>query len=202
MMREVDDEAVEAVRDRRAGRTPCRVLGPKHEVVDEQLRASPEQIGEGRRALIGREAVLLVDAEPGQLLPPPRQLVAAPRQLLFGLEQLQPGRKPLFTCSGLVIGHGFSPSCRYDSLARATDVRHHWWRESGFQADKVHTTIFEQIERFEEIFERAPQQIKLLSTRDPRWTVRLSTIPVGNGSADRKMGLPVCIPNGVKHVTI
>src|SRR5215469_11901370 len=109
MMREVDDGAVEAVRDRRAGRTPCRVLGPEHEVVDEQLRASPEQIGEGRRALIGLEAVLLVDAEPGQLLPPPRQLVAAPRQRLLGLEQLQPRRKPLFTCSGLVIGHGFFP---------------------------------------------------------------------------------------------
>src|SRR5260370_238809 len=31
VIREVDDGAVEAVRDRRAGRTPCRVLGPEHE---------------------------------------------------------------------------------------------------------------------------------------------------------------------------
>src|SRR5229473_3359054 len=113
VIREVDDGAVEAVRDRRAGRTPCRVLGPEHEVIDEELRASSEEIGEGRCALVGLEAVLLVDSNPRQLLPPPRQFVATPRQRLFGLEQLQPGRKPLFTCSGLVIGHCFSPSCRY-----------------------------------------------------------------------------------------
>src|SRR6266567_516831 len=34
---------------------------------------------------------------------------SAPRQRLLFLQQLQPGRKPLFTCSGLMIGHGFSP---------------------------------------------------------------------------------------------
>src|SRR5229473_3555222 len=33
VIREVHDGAVEAVRDRRAGRTPCRVLGPEHEVI-------------------------------------------------------------------------------------------------------------------------------------------------------------------------
>ena len=82
-------------------------------MIDEQLRASAEEIGEGRRALVGLEAVLLVDSNPGQLLPLPRQLVAAPRQRLLGLEQLQPGRKPLFTCSGLVIGHCSLLSCRY-----------------------------------------------------------------------------------------
>ena len=117
VIREVDDEAVEAVRDRRAGRTPCRVLGPEHEVVDEELRASSEEIGERGAPLVGLEAVLLVDSNPRQLLPLPRQLVAAPRQLLLGLEQLEPGRKPLFTCSGLVVGHCLSPSCHYNSLA-------------------------------------------------------------------------------------
>src|SRR5262249_30048220 len=109
VIREVDDGAVEAVRDRRAGRTPCRVVGPEHEVIDEELRASSEEIGEGRRALVGLEAVLLVDSNPGQLLPPPRQFVAAPRQPLLRLEQLQPGRKPLLTCCDLVIGHCSSP---------------------------------------------------------------------------------------------
>jgi hypothetical protein len=108
-MREVDNEAVEAVRDRRAGWTACRVVGPKHEVIDEELRASSEEIGKGRGALVGLEAVLLVDANPGQLLPLLRQLVATPGQLLLSLEQLHPGRKPLFTCAGLVIGHASLP---------------------------------------------------------------------------------------------
>src|SRR5207244_731448 len=45
------------------------------------------------------------------LLPPQRHLVATPRQLLLGLEQLQPGRKPLFTCSGFVVDHRFLSCC-------------------------------------------------------------------------------------------
>src|SRR5207245_2799976 len=65
VIREVDNEAVEAVRDRRAHRAACRELGPKHEVIDEELRASSEEIGEGGFALVGLEAVLLVDSNPG-----------------------------------------------------------------------------------------------------------------------------------------
>jgi hypothetical protein len=105
----VDREPVEAVRDRRAGRAAGRVLGPEHEVIDEQLRTPSEKIGERRRALVGVEDVVRVDADPRQLLPPPRQFVATPGQLLLGLEQLQPGRKPLVPCSGLVLGHAYAP---------------------------------------------------------------------------------------------
>src|SRR5260370_34701522 len=89
-------------------------------MVDEELRASTEEIGKGRFALVGLEAVLLVDSNPGQLLPQPRQFVATPRQRLLGLEQLQPGRKPLFACSGLVISHSVSPFCGYKMLAWPT----------------------------------------------------------------------------------
>src|SRR2546421_4244824 len=101
MIREVDDEAVEAVRDRRAQRAPCRVLRSEHEVIGEELRASSEEIGEGCCALVGLETVLLVDSNPGELLSPPREFVATPRQRLLSLEQLQPGRQPLLMCSGL-----------------------------------------------------------------------------------------------------
>jgi hypothetical protein len=87
-------------------------------------------------------------------------------------------------------------------LTRATDDVSHRLHESGFQADKVHATIFEQIERFDEIFEPAPQPIELLSTRDPHRTVRLSTINVRNGSAVREMVCQFASPNGVKHVTV
>src|SRR5207245_11516288 len=82
VIREVDDGAVEAVCDRRAGRAPGRVLGPEHEVIDEELRASSEKVSEGRLTLVGFEAILLFDSNPGQLLPHPRQLVATPRQRL------------------------------------------------------------------------------------------------------------------------
>src|SRR5207247_178247 len=92
-----------------AGRTSCRVVGPEHEVVDEELRASSEEVGQRAAPLVGLESVLLVDPHPRQLLPPPRQLVAAPRELLLRLEQLEPRGEPLFTCPGHVLRHYRSP---------------------------------------------------------------------------------------------
>src|SRR5215217_2525824 len=107
VMLKVHGEAVEAVRDRRARRAATRVLGAEHEMIDKELRASSEEISEGSCALVGLETVLLVDSNPRQLLPPLREFVATPRQLLLGFEQLKAGRKPLFTCSNLVVSHCF-----------------------------------------------------------------------------------------------
>ena len=42
VVRQVDNEAVEPVRDGRAGRTPRRVVGTEHVVVDKELRPAPE----------------------------------------------------------------------------------------------------------------------------------------------------------------
>jgi hypothetical protein len=79
-------------------------------MVDEELRASGEQIGERRCAVVGLEAILLVDPDPRELLALSRKFVATPRQLLLRLEQLHAGCKPLLSCPGLDIGHRFSPS--------------------------------------------------------------------------------------------
>src|SRR5262249_4836884 len=51
------------------------------------------------------ETVVLVEADPRQLLPPLRQLVAAPRELLLRGEQLEPRCQPLFACPGHVSCH-------------------------------------------------------------------------------------------------
>ena len=80
---QVDGEAVEPVRDRRAGRAPRRIVGPEHEVVDEELRAPPEEIGQRDVPLVGLESILLVDPDPRQFLTSPRQLVAATGQFLL-----------------------------------------------------------------------------------------------------------------------
>src|SRR5204863_2020611 len=105
MVGQVHGNPVEAVRDRRAGRAARGVVGPEHEVVDEELRASPEEVRQRSATLVGLESIRLVDSDPGQLLPPPRQLVAAPRELLLRLEQLEPRCQPLLTCSSLVLDH-------------------------------------------------------------------------------------------------
>ena len=109
MVRQMNDKSVEAIGDRRTGRTPRRVVGPEHEVVDEQLRASGEQIRQRGRARIGLEPVLLVDPHPRQRLTPPRHLVAATGQLLLRLEQFEPRFQPLLACSGHVFRHHCSP---------------------------------------------------------------------------------------------
>src|ERR1043166_2371004 len=90
-------------------RTPRRVIGPEHEVVDEELRTSAEEIGEGRLPLLGLETVLLADPDPGQLLPPPRQRIPLPGVLLLPLEQLEPRGEPLVTRPGPVLRHRAPP---------------------------------------------------------------------------------------------
>ena len=55
---QMDDKAVEPVRDRRTGRTPRRVVGPEHEVIDEQLRAPAEEVRQRGAPLIGLESIL------------------------------------------------------------------------------------------------------------------------------------------------
>jgi hypothetical protein len=103
MVLEVDDEAVEPVRDRGAGRTAGRVLGPKHEVVHQELRTPFEEVCERGRPVVRLEAVVLLDPDPGELLALPGQLVAPAGQLLLGSEQLEPRRKPFLTRSGRVL---------------------------------------------------------------------------------------------------
>src|SRR5262249_12336832 len=66
------------------------------------LRALLEEVWQRGAPLVGLESVLLVDADPRQLLPSPRQLVAAPRKLLLGFEQFQPGSSPLLARHNLV----------------------------------------------------------------------------------------------------
>jgi hypothetical protein len=106
VVREVDDEAVEAVRDRRTGGTARLVVGPEHEVIDEELRTRSEEICERGGSLVGLEPVLLVDRDRGQLASLLRKLVAEPGVLLFADEELVACGEPFFTCSDLVISHG------------------------------------------------------------------------------------------------
>jgi hypothetical protein len=69
------------------------------QIVLKELRASPEEVRQRRAPRVGVEAILLVDPDPRQLLPPPRQLVALPRVRLLRFQQLEPRREPLFTGS-------------------------------------------------------------------------------------------------------
>ena len=99
---------------------PAVVGRPEHEVVDEQLGAAVEEIGEGLRAVLGPEPVLLLDPDPRQPAPLPGQLVAAAGELLLLLEQLVALRLPLLLRGDLVVSHDFHDLLPF-SLSRYRD---------------------------------------------------------------------------------
>ncbi len=74
-----------------------------HEVVDDQLRASVEELGQGPRAFVGLEAVLLLDRDPGQLLWLSSELVTAAGQLLLTLQQPLAGLRPLLAAANRML---------------------------------------------------------------------------------------------------
>src|SRR5439155_27231053 len=92
---QVRDLGCERVRYRGADRAACLEGRSEHEVIDQQLSAAVEEVGQGLRALLGLEAVLLLDRDPGQPAPLLGQLVAPAGELLLLLQQLVALRLPL-----------------------------------------------------------------------------------------------------------
>ena len=85
-LREVEDRAAEVVGGERAAGAPLGHVGAEHEVVDDELGPAVEELAEGLGAVLGVEAVLLLDRHPRELAAQARELVAASRQLLLALE--------------------------------------------------------------------------------------------------------------------
>jgi hypothetical protein len=83
---QVRDHALDGVGDRRVDRAAGLVARAEHEVIDQQLGASLEQLAEGLLALVGVEAVVLLHSHPGQLASLARELVAQPGVLLLADE--------------------------------------------------------------------------------------------------------------------
>jgi hypothetical protein len=69
-------DAIEVVGPERAALTALGPLRPEHEVVDEQLAAPLEQLGQRSGSVCGVEPVGLVDAHPGEGSPLAAQFVA------------------------------------------------------------------------------------------------------------------------------
>src|SRR6266702_4291309 len=105
----MDDGPVEAVRGERAPRTarirPALDRRAEHEVVDEQLRATVEEVDQRLRPVVGLEAVVLLDRDPGQRLPPAGELVAPAGELLLLSQELGPRSEPLLARAYGMVRH-------------------------------------------------------------------------------------------------
>ena len=84
---EVEDGAAEMVGRERAAGAAFGLVRAEHEVVDDELGPSVEELGERPAPVLGVEAVLLLHRYPRQLAAQARELVAAARELLLLLEQ-------------------------------------------------------------------------------------------------------------------
>jgi hypothetical protein len=80
-------------------------VGPEHEVINEQLRAPVEELGQRLRPVLGLEAVLLVDGNPRQRLPLPGELVAPAGELFLLCQKRGPGGQPLLARAQRVLAH-------------------------------------------------------------------------------------------------
>ena len=106
----VRQEAVEAIGDRGVDWVLRLVARAEHEVVDQELGAAVEELGQGPGSVVGVEAIVLVDLGPGQLAALAGQLVAHPGVLLLALQQFLASGLPLGTADNLVTSHrGLSP---------------------------------------------------------------------------------------------
>ena len=107
---EVGDEVVEAVGDGGAGDAAGGVVGAEHEMVDEELGATLEEIGECGGAGVGFEVVGFFDFYPGELLAFLGEFVAAAGEIFVFLEEGEAGGEPFFVGGGGVVdffGVGF-----------------------------------------------------------------------------------------------
>jgi hypothetical protein len=81
------------------------VVGPEHDVVGEQLRASVEELGERLLAVLGVELVLLLHRHPGQLAALLGHLLAELGVLGLELRELVASRLPFLAGSDLRVSH-------------------------------------------------------------------------------------------------
>jgi hypothetical protein len=110
-------ETVESVDHRRVHRAARLVARPEHEVVDQQLGATVEELRQGALPFVRVEAVLLLDRQPGKLTSLAGELVAAASVLLLLGEQLVAYRLPL-------LG-------RHDRVLPCCEMISHWLSSSS-----------------------------------------------------------------------
>src|SRR5262249_35669571 len=108
VIRQVHDGSVEAIRNRRAGRTARRVVRSEHEVVNEQLRSALEKARERRAAFRTSALVRLCAPAPRAFLAAAPQFVPAPGCVLFPVGALPAPLGPLLTCFCFVCCHYWS----------------------------------------------------------------------------------------------
>src|SRR5271168_4230051 len=97
--------AVVAVGPERTALARFLPVGAEHEVIDDQLALSAEQVAERRRTFGAFEAVGLLDRDPRQGAPPCAERIALLREFLLFGEQLLARLEPFGSAHDEMFGH-------------------------------------------------------------------------------------------------
>src|SRR6266542_3702915 len=109
-MREVHKSVVDMVGQERAAWATLLPSWTKHEMINDQLAPSVEEVGERLLAVRPLEDIRLLQSDPGQLPTVPAQLIALVRELLLFPEQLFASRNPFFLGNDFVV---LNPGARF-----------------------------------------------------------------------------------------
>jgi len=115
-MLEMGQCAVEVVGEERAARAAGLPARPEHEMIDHELAARPEQVGQRLAPARRVERVGFVDLHPGQGETFGIDLVAQPRRRLLAGKQRAARREPFITrdhgaTKGRIVEHAASIAC-------------------------------------------------------------------------------------------
>src|SRR5258706_11270515 len=121
-MVEVHDDVVEVVRPERAGRAALLPVGAEHEVIDDELALTREEIGERLLSLGAVEDILLLDFFPRECAAFAAQHVALAREGLLQREEFPARFHPLVVRNDAVRAHSFASYSRL-SLACVVQKR-------------------------------------------------------------------------------
>src|SRR5262249_36358285 len=106
MVLEVRENALDVVDLERASDALCGLAGPHHEMLDEELAAAVEQIGERHLSVRPIENVLLLHLDPREVAAFAGQAIAEPRELLLLGQKCGPPGEPFVSSHDSVRLHG------------------------------------------------------------------------------------------------
>ena len=104
-MQVIEEALGELVGAGRAARAPFVPVGMEHEVVQDQLPPTIEEIGKADGTSGAVKPVGLVDLNHGQVATFGADLVAEPGEFLLLRQQIHPGGQPLVSCHDLRKRH-------------------------------------------------------------------------------------------------
>src|SRR6266436_1270343 len=105
VMLEMLARAVDLIAEQRTAGASLLPFGTEHEMIDDELTASVEQIAERHRAVDAFEDIVLLDLDPGERAPLLRQAVALARPCLLLHKKRAPRLDPLHFRDDFMLGH-------------------------------------------------------------------------------------------------